>query len=173
MVDLDEPIHVVAYDPAWAETGHALVRDISRQLVWASADVEHIGSTSVPGLDAKPVIDVQVGCASAHIPAVVEDIQRLGFEHLGPAGVPGREYLRRRSEPPANVHVMERDGQLWKDNILFRNFLISRPDLARRYARTKREAADQASTLLAYSALKARTITEIMAAARQAGRSET
>ncbi|MFE4337059.1 GrpB family protein [Streptomyces sp. NPDC056831] len=169
MVDLDEPIHVVAYGPAWAQMGHELVRDLSRQLVWASADVEHIGSTSVPGLDAKPVIDVQVGCASAHIPAVVEAIQRLGFEHLGPAGVPGREYLRRRSVHPANVHVMECNGQLWKDNLLLRDFLMARPDLARRYARTKHAAAGQASTLLAYSALKEHTIAEIMAAARQAG----
>ncbi|WP_405801586.1 GrpB family protein [Streptomyces sp. NBC_01506] len=63
MVDLDEPVHLVAYDPAWAEMGQALVREVSRQVVWAFADVEHIGSTSVPGVDAKPVIDVQVGCA--------------------------------------------------------------------------------------------------------------
>ncbi|MFD4946822.1 GrpB family protein [Streptomyces sp. NPDC058409] len=169
MVDLNEPIHVVSYDPAWAQMGHELIRDLSRQLVWASPDVEHIGSTSVPGLDAKPVIDVQVGCASAHIPAVVEAIQGLGCEPLGPAGVPGREYLRRRSAHPANVHVMERNGQLWKDNLLFRDFLIARPDLARRYARTKYEAADRASTLLAYSALKSHTIAEITTAARQAG----
>ncbi|WP_078853120.1 GrpB family protein [Streptomyces sp. NRRL S-1824] len=56
MVDLDEPIHVVTHDPAWAEMGNVLVRDISRQPVWAAADVEHIGSTSVPGLDAKEAL---------------------------------------------------------------------------------------------------------------------
>ncbi|MFC8671018.1 GrpB family protein [Streptomyces sp. NPDC057199] len=169
MVDLDEPIHVVAYDPAWVQMGHALVRNLSRRLEWASASVEHIGSTAVPGLDAKPVIDVQVGCASAQIPGVVEAIRRCGFEHLGSAGVPGREYLRRRSGHPANVHVMEHGGQLWADNLLFRDFLIARPDLARRYARSKHEAANQASDLLAYSALKARTVADIMAEARRVG----
>ncbi len=166
MADPDEPVHVEAYDPAWEQLGHALVRDLSRQLAWASADVEHIGSTSVPGLDAKPVIDVQVGCAPALVPLVVEAVRGMGFEHLGTAGVPGREYLRRRSADPANVHVMERGGRLWRDNMVFRDFLRARPDVARRYARTKREAAERAPTLLAYSALKARTVAEIMAAAR-------
>lgn len=166
MADLDEPVHVVAHDPAWARRGQALVRDLARRLAWAAADVEHIGSTSVPGLAAKPVVDVQVGCAPALVPAVVAAVRGMGFEHLGTAGVPGREYLRRRSADPANVHVVERDGRLWRDNLLFRDFLRTRPDVARRYARTKREAAERAPTLLAYSALKAHMVAEIMAAAR-------
>ncbi len=167
MADLDEPIHVVAHDPAWADLGRDLVRQVLAVLGGMSVEVEHIGSTAVPGLDAKPVVDVQVGCVRADVAVVVECVQRLGFEHVGQAGVPGREYLRRRSGGSANVHVVERDGQLWGDNVLFRDHLRAHPDAARRYARAKHRAAGQAGHLLAYSALKARTVTEIMKDARR------
>ncbi|MFJ6382560.1 GrpB family protein [Kitasatospora sp. NPDC092039] len=172
MADLDEPIHVVAYNPVWADLGRDLVCQVSALLQGVPADVEHIGSTAVPGLDAKPVIDVQVGCRRADVAVVVERLRGLGFEHLGQAGVPGREYMRRRSGWPANVHVVESGGQLWEDNVLFRDHLTGHPDAAERYARAKHRAAGQASHLLAYSELKARTVAEIMDDARR-GRAST
>ncbi|MEU8849351.1 GrpB family protein [Streptomyces sp. NPDC048564] len=54
MADLDEPIHVVAPDPAWGDQGRTLVHDISAALRGLPVDVAHIGSTAVPGLEAKP-----------------------------------------------------------------------------------------------------------------------
>ncbi|MFF5483520.1 GrpB family protein [Streptomyces sp. NPDC012935] len=171
MADLDEPIHVVAPDPAWGDQGRMLVQDISAALRGLSVDVAHIGSTAVPGLEAKPVIDVQIGCPAGEIEVAVARIERLGFECLGEAGVPGRQYLRRRSGLPANAHVVERKGRLWVDNLLFRDYLITHPDVMSRYAAAKREAARRAPTLLAYSDLKAQIVAEIMRAARGAAAS--
>ncbi|MEJ8667772.1 GrpB family protein [Streptomyces sp. MS1.AVA.1] len=110
MADLDEPIHVVAPDQAWGDQGRTLVHDISAALRGLPVDVAHIGSTAVPGLEAKPVIDVQVGCPAGRIEVAVARIERLGFEWLGRPGVPGRQYLRRRSGLPANVHMVGRRG---------------------------------------------------------------
>ncbi|MFJ8791796.1 GrpB family protein [Streptomyces sp. NPDC102462] len=169
MADVDEQVHVVAHDPAWAGAGRDLVRAVSTALRGLPVDVAHIGSTAVPGLDAKPIIDVQVGCPGGETRLAVSRIEALGFEHLGQAGVPGREYLRRRSGRLANVHVVARGGRLWTDNLLFRDYLSSHPAAADRYAEAKREAADRAPSLLAYSALKARAVEQIMDAARRAG----
>ncbi|MFH8380235.1 GrpB family protein [Kitasatospora sp. NPDC018058] len=166
--DLDEPVHLAPYDPAWAVRGRALVERLTAGLgdLGVHAEVEHIGSTSVPGLDAKPLLDVQIGCAAGDVDAVVGYVRGLGFEHLGEAGVPGREYLRRRSERPANVHVVGLRGQLWTDNLLFRDHLRGHPEAAARYARAKRDAALAAGQLLAYSEHKAATVAELMAQAR-------
>jgi GrpB-like predicted nucleotidyltransferase (UPF0157 family) len=170
MVDVDEPIHVVPYEPAWVVLAAELVEQIRAGLCGLPVDVEHVGSTAVPGLDAKPVLDVQVGCEHRDVAAVVERVRRLGFEHLSHAGVPGREYLRRRcgGAAEANVHVVERGGRLWADNILFRDHLRAYPEAAAHYGSAKRDAALATGRLLEYSALKASVVSEIMSAARNA-----
>ncbi|MFI6154116.1 GrpB family protein [Kitasatospora sp. NPDC051170] len=165
---LDEPIHLTPYDPAWADQGRALAA-LFRADLPVPAEVEHIGSTAVPGLDAKPVLDVQIGCAGVDTAAVVEVVCRHGFEHLGESGVPGRQYLRRRSGVSANVHVVELGGALWTDNLLLRAYLRARPEAVARYARAKREAARADARLLAYSAHKASTVAELVAEARAFG----
>ncbi|MFJ8628354.1 GrpB family protein [Kitasatospora sp. NPDC093550] len=170
---LDEPIHLLPYDPAWADQGRALVTRLAAGLRERAltAGVEHIGSTSVPGLSAKPVLDVQIGCAAADTDAVAGYVRALGFEDLGEAGVPGRRYLRRRRpEASANVHVVELDGPLWTDNLLFRDHLRAHPAASARYARAKRDAAGATGRLLAYSAHKAATVAALMAEARSAAR---
>ncbi|MEV0275854.1 GrpB family protein [Streptomyces sp. NPDC050610] len=134
MADLDEPIHLAAHDPAWAARGQEFVGDISAALHGLPVDLTHIGSTAVPGRAAKPVIDIQIGCPNGDVAAVVSRLENLAYEHLGQAGVPGREYLRRRSGQPVNAHVVERRGRLWADNLLFRDYLRSHPDAVSQYA---------------------------------------
>jgi GrpB-like predicted nucleotidyltransferase (UPF0157 family) len=95
---LDERITVCAADPAWpswfqleaARLRSALPGDIV-------PDIQHIGSTAVPGLDAKPIVDLMVGIGEpGRIAEAVERLERLGYESLGEAGVPGRWALRKR-----------------------------------------------------------------------------
>ncbi|MFI9319622.1 GrpB family protein [Kitasatospora aureofaciens] len=125
-------------------------------------------TTSVPGLAAKPVLDVQIGCAPGETDAVVGHVRSLGFEYLGEAGVPGRHYPRRRDEQPADVHAVELGGPLWTDNLLFRDHLRAHPEEAARYARAKREAAGATGRPLAYSVHKTATVAELLARAREA-----
>lgn len=164
---MDEPIEVVAHNPAWPELGRGLVAQVERVLSGLRVDVAHIGSTSVPGLAAKPVIDVQVGCAVGDTGRVVNRLRELGFEHLGQTGGPGREYLRRRGAVPANVAVVERQGRIWTANILFRDHLRENPDAAARYALAKQKAAEATGMLTAYSQLKATIVAELMDEAGQ------
>lgn len=123
-----------------------MVRDISAALRELPVDVAHIGSTAVPGLDAKPIIDIQVGSPDDLVGTTIAVLRSLGFEPLGQSGVSGREYLRRRSGNPVNVRVVQRHGRLWSDNILFRDYLRANPVAAARYAAATTEAARHAST---------------------------
>ncbi|MEU6717117.1 GrpB family protein [Nonomuraea sp. NPDC046802] len=170
MLPDDEPVRVVEYDPEWAVLGAELVEQVGGELRGWLVEVEHIGSTAVPGLDAKPVIDLQVGCEEPDVAAVLRRIRRLGFDHLGQQGTDEwREYLRRRSGGClANIHVVERGGRLWTDNVMFRDYLRNHPQAAADYARVKRAAAHAAGRLRRYSELKASTVMQIMMEMRAA-----
>ena len=171
-MDIDEPVTVRDHDPSWAERGRQYRRSIESLCQDLGVEVEHIGSTSVPGLASKPVIDIQVGAPSAQVEEAVVRLSTVGFEHVPDAGVEGREYLRRRGAEAANVHIVARGGALWNDNILFRDYLRSHRDAARSYERAKREAAAAHPHLLAYSAAKAAVVLQILADARQMAESD-
>lgn len=149
-MSVDEPVHLVGYDSLWP----ALFCEEAKRLTEAlpGAAIEHIGSTAVPGMVAKPIVDIMVGAPEA----AREVIARLGYEDLGEAGVAGRIYLRRRgSGQDYNIALMEREGRLWKANLAFRDYLRSDQKAAQEYAAMKKEAiARGARMLLAYSELK-------------------
>ena len=168
-VEVDEPVHVEDWDPMWPAAAVAVVAECRAALGDDALAVEHIGSTAVPGLAAKPIIDVLVGVRPRGRTAAARRLATQGWTHLGEAGVPGRDYLRRRSGQPANVHVVEHGSTLWRDDLLLREFLRRDPDARRRYAAVKRQAAQQAPTLLAYSEHKAAVVAELLELARRTG----
>ena len=168
---LDEPIRIVDHDPRWFEDYRSDAAEIAIALAPWSPMLEHFGSTSVPGLAAKPVIDVLVGLEQwPMVEGVPNALQSLGYEHLGEAGVPGREYFRRRRSHDTNIAVVEYGGRLWNDNVLLREYLRAHPLIAARYSRAKKEAwFNGARTLLAYSETKAAEMTALMDGARRWG----
>lgn len=146
--NIDEPVHLRPHDPAWPELfAHESTRILAS--VEPECAVEHIGSTAVSGLDAKPIIDIMIG-VSAFSPGhpIVAHLVEMGYESLGETGIPGRLYFRRRSvAQPFNVHVVQHDGLIWCDNVALRDYLLVNPEAARRYADAKRQAADNAPQL--------------------------
>ena len=165
-MDVNESVSIRAHDGEWSRTAVELCRMLDAILAGSHVEIAHIGSTAVPGLAAKPIIDIQIGALRASFASIVNDLVEAGFEYIPDAGVAGREYLRRRDAHAANLHVVERGGQLWNDNILFRDHLRRTPDAATRYTEAKREALRHATDLLGYSAAKASVIKEILAEAR-------
>ena len=167
--DVDEPVDLVEYDARWASWYEADAAEISRALGPRLRGVEHFGSTSVPGLAAKPIIDVLV--APVEWPLASEDRECLedrGYEYFGEAGVPGREYFRRRGQRDTNLAVVEFEGPAWRDNLLLRDYLRCHPSVASAYARRKKEVwAGGARRLLAYSAEKASEVAALLDAARR------
>src|SRR2546425_4158759 len=95
---LEESVHLESYDPAWEQAFQAEEKRLSTGLRLAAGSIEHIGSTAVPGLLAKPIVDIMVGIIPFPPSAPwSEAVVALGYEALGEAGVPGRLYFRRRN----------------------------------------------------------------------------
>ena len=104
--------------------------------------LEHIGSTSVPGLSAKPVIDILAGRPPrSPTEPYIAAIRQLGYEHKGAFGVPGREYFRRGSPRSHHVHLVSWSSAVWEEHLLFRELLRSNPAMARDYEAVKRDLA--------------------------------
>jgi GrpB-like predicted nucleotidyltransferase (UPF0157 family) len=162
VLEVDEPIEIVAADPRWADAYEVEATRMRAVLLGRGVALEHIGSTAVPGLAAKPIVDVMVGVPTLEqSDAVVERIVPLGYTEL--EGAPGRRYLRCRGERSFNVQVVERDGELWRSNLRFRELLRADDSAARRYEAAKLVAAEADPSLLAYSEAKAPAIRELLA----------
>ena len=166
--EVDEPVHIEDWDPAWPAAAQALVAECQAPLGEDAIAVEHIGSTAVPGLASKPIIDLLIGVPPGRANAAAEQLAIRGWTHLGEAGVPGREHLRRRAGQHANVHIVEHNSTLWQDNLLLREHLRRDAGARQRYAAAKRQAADNAPTLLAYSEHKAAVVAGLLEEARRA-----
>jgi GrpB-like predicted nucleotidyltransferase (UPF0157 family) len=100
MSGLDEPVTVVDHRAEWASQGEAEAARIARALGLAASDLEHIGSSAVAGLAARPTIDLMIGAIDYPAPALQSALVALGYEWLGEAGVPGRSYFRTRGSFP-------------------------------------------------------------------------
>ena len=137
-------VRVVAYDTRWP----ALYRDEQARLRRALGDLplvlEHVGSTSVPGLAAKPIIDILAG-RSAEVPPLtfVPPIESVGYEHRGENGLPGREFFRRGKPRSYHIHLVTLDSALWRHHIAFRDRMRANADLAAEYAALKIALARQ------------------------------
>lgn len=162
MADVDEPVSLSDYDPAWPVEFAREETRLREALAGVLRSIEHIGSTAVPGLTAKPIVDLMIGVApSDDHNTLAEHLAPLGYEDCG--GAPGRRYLRRRGDSGQfNVQIVEHKGSLWDANLLFRDYLRADPDAARRYGEAKRLAATKAPMLLAYSELKKHIIGDLL-----------
>ena len=137
------PVIVVDYDPAWPQ----LFEQLRDRVVAALGDlvvaVEHVGSTAVPGLPAKPIIDLDVVIpAIADLPAAIERLATLGYVHRGDLGITGREAFSRPPDtPPHHLYVCARDSAELRRHLLFRDYLRAHPEDARAYGALKRQLA--------------------------------
>ena len=146
-------IVISAYDPAWPrmfESFREVYRVAFRELAIA---IEHVGSTSVPGLAAKPIIDIDVVIPSRDdLPTVIERLALLGYRHEGDMGVPSREAFG----PDGDEAPRDGSGRMWpahhlyvcasgsielERHLRFRDRLRSDPALASEYGALKRRLA--------------------------------
>jgi GrpB-like predicted nucleotidyltransferase (UPF0157 family) len=164
-----EPVVIVDYNPLWPQ----LFAWISTRLAQALGDqavrIEHIGSTSVRGLAAKSVVDIQISVPDAEDEAAyLGAIEAEGFEMRWIET--GHRYLRPPPELPRlwQVHVCSAGGQWERVHILFRDYLRSHPDAAADYAAIKREMAEKhRSDSIAYNDAKGPFIEGVVARAEK------
>jgi len=136
------PVSVLDYDPDWPRVFERLRPPIWHAVEDVAVSIEHVGSTSVPGLAAKPVIDIDVVVAGPDVVRVTARLTALGYEHLGDLGVAGREAFRGPpGSPPHHLYVCPTDSPALANHLAIRDFLRSDPGAARAYGDLKKRLA--------------------------------
>jgi GrpB-like predicted nucleotidyltransferase (UPF0157 family) len=137
-------VHLVPHDPRWDVLFDLAAAELSSYLDLPRAAIEHIGSTAVPDLAAKPVLDILVAVPSLLLPrSLFVDLERMGYQHRATDTVPERLFFAKGEENcrTHNLSVCETDSAFWRDRIRFRDLLRADPELRTRYATLKRELA--------------------------------
>lgn len=114
----------------------------------SAAQIEHIGSTAVPGLVSKPIIDIMVGLADFSVAdSLVPSIVALGYTYFPEFEdvMPNRRFFKKLIDGAAthHIHMTEIDGEFWQRHLLFGNYLRENPETAKKYASLKKELAKQ------------------------------
>ena len=137
-------VRVVEYDPTWPALFSAECARLTRAFADAGLAValEHTGSTAVPGLAAKPILDILGGYPEgADVAAYVRAIEAAGYAHRGEQGIPGRAFFRRGDPRAYHLHLAVVGGPFWRDHLAFRDRLRASDALRDAYAALKRELA--------------------------------
>jgi len=142
------PVEICEYDTTWPFKFERQRRDLMSAIGDKVVAIEHIGSTAVPGLGAKPIIDIMVGLRQLtdakdcigplrrigyeYVPELEADIPERCYFHKGPSSVPEKHY---------HLHMVEIHGEFWNAQILFRDYLRTHHDSAQEYFKLKKDLA--------------------------------
>lgn len=136
---------VVSYDPKWKTDFENIRRELANAIGDLALRIEHVGSTSVEGLSAKPIIDIDVVIRDYSVfDSVAARLKSIGYLHEGDLGIQDREAFRYANKPHLQAHhlyVCPQDSKELLRHIVFRDFLRNRPDAVKKYSDVKREAA--------------------------------
>lgn len=149
--------------PEWGEVAERLAEAIRDGLGRRAVSVEHVGSTAVPGLAAKPIIDLAVGVTPQLHPARVRNsLERMGYQFRGDAGDQGGLVFVLDARPKHRVvhlHVVDRAGAQWRRYLTFRDLLLTDASAREGYERMKRDLAEKfPDDRKAYTAAKERVV---------------
>jgi GrpB-like predicted nucleotidyltransferase (UPF0157 family) len=158
-------VRLTAWTPRWPTLFEEEAKRLQSALRPLALGLEHYGSTSVPGLPAKPILDILVGVRSLLYPTpYVHALAPLGYEYVPGAGVPEHLVFGRGRIRTHLVHVVEHDGSAWHRGLRFRNTLRGDAALAAAYANLKtRLALDYPSDRASYTAAKTAFIESVLA----------
>ena len=136
---------VMPYDEQWKLDFLQIKAELSDALGQLAIGIEHVGSTSVQGLSAKPIIDIDVIIKdNTALENVVSALGEIGYRHEGNLGIVGREAFKYDGKEHLRKHhlyVCPEDSPELKRHIAFRDYLRTRPEAVREYSRIKEEGA--------------------------------
>ena len=143
---------IVPYDPAWKDAFERIRQMLDDTIGAYLQTIEHVGSTSVEGLGAKPVIDVDAVLRSADdFRAVRAALEACGYQHQGDLGLPGREAFFRpkdyndweRNTMKYHLYVCFPDAVPYREHLAFRDYLRAHPQARQDYQQLKEQLAEQ------------------------------
>lgn len=149
MADTANEVRIVEYNPEWPR-----LFEEEKTLLLAAAgpwieEIQHVGSTSIPGLAAKPIIDIMIAIYDlADVSKCVAPIENLGYDYLGEHGLPERHFFRKPRldgwhKRTHHIHMVLKGSNQWINQVGFRDYLREHPEARQQYEQLKRELAEQ------------------------------
>ena len=140
-------VEVVPHDPRWRDAFEAEAERVAAALCENVVAIHHVGSTAIPGIHAKPVVDLLVEVGDlAEVDARSAAMESLGYEVMGEYGIPGRRFFRkddREGTRTHNVHAFQAGSGEVERHLAFRDYMIAHPGDAQRYGELKRKLAEE------------------------------
>ncbi len=137
-------VKLFSYNPGWKK----LYKEEEKLLRLATGkyvlDIQHVGSTSIPGAKAKPIIDIAVGVKNLKDgEKCIKPLRQLGYEYKHDAGIKGRHFFAKGSEKNRThyIHIAKLNGRFWKNHILFRDYLRKHKTAVKEYNELKEKLA--------------------------------
>lgn len=140
-------ITVVDYDPNWTKQFEELRSTLLGALEELTASIEHVGSTSVPGLPAKPVIDIDVVVSSDDLASAIQRLMTIGYKYRGELGIPDREAMKSPDDSVTHhLYVCPTHSQALANHLAVRDYLRSNSRSACEYGDLKKRLAREYSS---------------------------
>jgi GrpB-like predicted nucleotidyltransferase (UPF0157 family) len=138
----NDQVRLVLHDNEWPAFFQNEASYLHRILNEELIAIEHIGSTAIPGLEAKPIIDVMIGVRDAASRArVAARLSSLDYIDKGERGIPGRTFLTKGDPVTHHLHLVLYNEGFWVDHLLFRDYLRNKPGIAQDYSEIKKKLA--------------------------------
>ena len=164
---MNNKLVISPYDERWPEDFKTEQSLLLTAFENESVQIEHIGSTAVPKLSAKPIIDIMAGVQSlAYAESLIAGLNVLGYEYVSKfeTQLPDRRYFR---TPNRHLHCVKLGSPFWIDQLLFRDFLRNNPEVAEDYSALKKSLAEKHSrNHRAYTKGKSDFISSVLRRAR-------
>lgn len=172
----DDAIELVAYNPTWPTLAAQEIARLQQALpVQHIVDIQHVGSTAIQGLLAKPIIDIQIAVDSltAIKPQAIAALAQLGYSFWDENPDPTRLFFAKGMPPygkkrEAHVHIVEPESPHWQDKLLFRDYLLTHPEAIEAYTQLKQQLESKYRyDRELYTQSKTAFIQEVLTKARQ------
>ena len=144
---MSRSVRIVDYDPRWSVLFEKERRQIEEVIEHNVVRIEHIGSTAVHGLGAKPIIDIMVSVNRlSDAEKCIEPLESIGYEYVPEyeVSIPERRYFHKGHPPKEqhyHLHMVELTSDFWRKHLLFRDFLRTHPKVAQEYYELKKRLA--------------------------------
>jgi len=139
-------VRVTDHDPEWLTLAGKACLQVRQAAADLLLDIQHVGSTAVPGLRAKPILDLVAGITSPEsVPCLVQRLTEIGYIYRGDGGNEGGHLFVWESRPHVrtiHLHIVRYNGVQWRNYLRFRDLLRQRSDIRTQYATLKLELKD-------------------------------
>ena len=129
-------VQVLPYDPRWKEWFREIRNQVWAQVSDLALDIVHVGSTSIEGMGAKPIIDIDIVVHDmGDIDEIISRLGRIGYYHQGDLGIKGREAfgLDYKHKYPHHLYLVSVDSTAYRNHVLLKKHLTENPEAFRRY----------------------------------------